>query len=647
MAIEKTVKLTVETAAANVALAKFGGTLEDISEEGVQPLNFAIGELEDRLYELAAAGQSGTQEFNDMAAEVGRMKKVIIDTDLAVDGFSQNMAQSVAGATAGIASGFELAQGSMAAFGAQGEAVEEALLKVQSSMAIAQGLQGLKESVASFQALGASIKKASIVQKLMSSTTWLGVKAQWALNVAMNANPIGVLIVAITALVGAIVYFTSAANDAAEVNEELNSVLEKQNAILDATEAKVKKNADQRMELLEAQGASEETLHKERLRRLKIEEEARKINLKREKLTIDAKRKTYKRALAQGNEDLAKELKEEIKQSKARYNELEAQNKDYHHNVTVENEKFNKEQEEARKAAWETYKAELEEREANEIAYIRRLTDVKISTITDDAEKEKATRLEAQRRTFEELEADETLSAEKKQELKRAYEHKFRQENANDERIVFETKAATAVEYAERELEVHKTYEKEKTRITAEELKAQLEQTGRNHAFKVDMAQQGFSALSELATAFAGESEAEQRKAFKINKIAGIAQATIDTTVGASKAFVSQLVPADPTSVIRAGLAAAFATASGIARIATIAKTQFQGGGGSAASSGGGTPSLGSSNPAEFNIVGNTGNNQLAESLGNQEQVVKAYVVSGEVTTAQSLDRNKMKTATL
>ena len=75
MAVEKTVKLNLDATAAQQALDKFGGTLEDVHGEGVQPLNFAIGELEDRLYEMAAAGQSGTREFTDMAAEVGKMKK--------------------------------------------------------------------------------------------------------------------------------------------------------------------------------------------------------------------------------------------------------------------------------------------------------------------------------------------------------------------------------------------------------------------------------------------------------------------------------------------------------------------------------------------------------------------------------------------
>jgi len=45
-----------------------------------------------------------------------------------------------------------------------------------------------------------------------------------------------------------------------------------------------------------------------------------------------------------------------------------------------------------------------------------------------------------------------------------------------------------------------------------------------------------------------------------------------------------------------------------------------------------------------FNVVGNSGLNQLAQL---QQQPMKAYVVSGDVTSAQSLDRNRIENATL
>ena len=50
----------------------------------------------------------------------------------------------------------------------------------------------------------------------------------------------------------------------------------------------------------------------------------------------------------------------------------------------------------------------------------------------------------------------------------------------------------------------------------------------------------------------------------------------------------------------------------------------------------------------QFNVVGATGVNQLAGAISNREQApVQAYVVANNVTTAQSLDRNIIRSATL
>jgi len=49
-----------------------------------------------------------------------------------------------------------------------------------------------------------------------------------------------------------------------------------------------------------------------------------------------------------------------------------------------------------------------------------------------------------------------------------------------------------------------------------------------------------------------------------------------------------------------------------------------------------------------FNIVGQSGTNQLAEAIGTQEsKPIKAYVTSNDVTTAQGLDRNIVQGATI
>jgi hypothetical protein len=94
------------------------------------------------------------------------------------------------------------------------------------------------------------------------------------------------------------------------------------------------------------------------------------------------------------------------------------------------------------------------------------------------------------------------------------------------------------------------------------------------------------------------------------------------------------------------GVAAAAAIAAGLVNIKKISSTQFEGGGsgGGAAGSVPSVPNVPNVQAANFNVVGAGGANQLAQLSSNP---IKAYVVSGDVTSAQSLDRNIVKNATI
>ena len=56
-------------------------SFEDIEGE-ILPLTGRMGEMEDRLYELGLAGKQNTKEFKDLLKEVGKYRKVQIETDL-------------------------------------------------------------------------------------------------------------------------------------------------------------------------------------------------------------------------------------------------------------------------------------------------------------------------------------------------------------------------------------------------------------------------------------------------------------------------------------------------------------------------------------------------------------------------------------
>ena len=151
---------------------------------------------------------------------------------------------------------------------------------------------------------------------------------------------------------------------------------------------------------------------------------------------------------------------------------------------------------------------------------------------------------------------------------------------------------------------------------------------------RMEMADAIGSALNGLS-ALAGEN-AEAQKAI------GIAQAIIDTYIGANKALAQ--------GGLVGGIAAAGIIATGLANVATIASTQIPrslGGGGSSFGGGGGR---GATIPAQpsFNVVGNTGINQLGQAINGQgDNATRAYVVFGDIERASQIENQAVREASL
>ena len=162
---------------------------------------------------------------------------------------------------------------------------------------------------------------------------------------------------------------------------------------------------------------------------------------------------------------------------------------------------------------------------------------------------------------------------------------------------------------------------------------------------KIDIAK---STLASLANIFGKESKA--------GKAAAIALTTIETLQSSVSAYKSlSMIPV--VGPVLGGIAAAGALATGFRTVKQIIGTKLPkiagaGGGGGDVGGGGSLPSMQTystpSIPAAFNAVGTTGTNQLADAINGQTQSpVRAYVVSGDVTTSQSLERNIVESATL
>ena len=120
-----------------------------------------------------------------------------------------------------------------------------------------------------------------------------------------------------------------------------------------------------------------------------------------------------------------------------------------------------------------------------------------------------------------------------------------------------------------------------------------------------------------------------------VGKAVAVAQAIWNTKNAITKTLASVPAPFNIPSAIAVG-------AFGLAQVKGILSTPNpSGGGGVSTPSSPSTPAAAPSLPPSFNVVGASETNQLATSIGSQSQEpTRAYVVSGDVTSAQSMDRN-------
>lgn len=149
-------------------------------------------------------------------------------------------------------------------------------------------------------------------------------------------------------------------------------------------------------------------------------------------------------------------------------------------------------------------------------------------------------------------------------------------------------------------------------------------------AASIELTRQGFATIAQLADAFAGKSEEQQRRAFQIKKIASIAQTLIETYQAAQSAYASQMTIPTPEAPIRAAVAAGIAIASGLARVAAIQKTKFEGGGGGNPGGGrGSVPNAPQTTPLTGGTLPDTEAGQFA-GMG------RVYVLEGDITKTQT-----------
>jgi len=571
----------------------------------------SVGSLKSQLREAQAEVVALSDKFGatskeaiEAAKRAGELKDRIGDARAMTEAFNPDAKfKAVTASLSGVAGGFAAVQGAMGLLGGESEDVQKMLLKVQSAMAISQGLQSVGEAVDSFKNLGAVIKSTSLFQQaynfilgqkvvvteadviateaqtvatveqgVATVTTTTAVTgattAMKALRVALIASGIGLLIVAIGLAVQAFSNYVGAAAKAEEAQNKLNKqIADGAKTALDAGQKFLEGQEKLDIARAKAKGASEQEIFEieQRYRKLRAESHQRHYE---EVYGKDAK--------------AAEESSAEINKIN-----IDGQVAAFENEARIRKENQEKKEKDEKEAAEKLQKDLLQSYED----YLKRR--------------------EFARKNSEGIYIDDI----RKFEQEDANERDKKRNEEIDKNLIAQNKAIANVKLTGVEiLAIDQANADARKRMAEEERNLRV-----NAAY--DIAD---------ATMALGSIMGEQTKA---GKALGVAGALINTYVGASEVIRAKSTIPEPFGTIQKIASVAAIIATGLRAVKSITSVQVPGGGGGGGAS---VPSISTQAPitpqlptAQMTQL----NQQSINDLGNQ--AVRAYVIETDVTGNQ------------
>lgn len=297
--------------------------------------------MREQLQKMEDAGEFGTKAFVDLSIAAGQLEDQIGDTQQRIRILASDTKEidAIMGLGDGLAGAFYIATSGAELFGGELEELQEAFYKVQGVMSILSGTQqmynALQKDSAVAVVFGTSLEKTkqkflqksiayerlyniqkatgSATNVAQATTTSLVTKAQWKLNAAMAANPIGAIITlaiaAVAALVGlgvAIAKIVHHFSDAGKAERDYAKASQELEQIQAANAVGASKRAYERQQQIKATDDAEQKALTNAQNRNASEIELAQIKSNYAKKRADEAQKYSNEELARNNKEVAK-----------------------------------------------------------------------------------------------------------------------------------------------------------------------------------------------------------------------------------------------------------------------------------------------------------------------------------------------------
>lgn len=664
MAITKTIEIDLNSQGATAGINNITNSIEG-ADKATQSLKSQLREAQAEVAELSDKFGATSKEAIEAAKRAGELKDAIGDAKALTDAFNPDAKfNALSGSLSGVASGFAAVEGSLALAGVESENLQQTMVRLQAAMALSQGLQGLGESIDSFKQMGAVAKNALS-----------------GIRTGIAATGIGVLLIAVGALVAYWDDIKEAVNGVSSEQQNLN-VLAQKNL---TTEQDKLDSFSLQENSLKLQGKSEKDILKMKIAQTNEVIQATKDIIYQNDVTAKSQIAAAERnktilkgildflsipfqAVLKTIDSIGAAVGEDFGLSKG-FSSLLDKGASLIFDPAAEEAAADKIKKDNLKL--------IEKLKSDRDGLQLSINAIDKQASTDAAAKRKEANDAAIKLEQEKADALERIrqgeidtQAERRAEELRQVQKQYADLIADAEKYGKDT---TALKEAQR------TKEKELAdKFAAEDAEKKLAEDEKAKADaqkklddekliadkKVEIAKaeaEQKAALQMLALNTAGEGVALIKGLFEKSKGVQKAAMIAESAIGIGKMIVANNTAniaalATPQAVATSGAAAVptiafnnISTGIGIAaNIAATAKALSSLGGGGTPSAGGGVGGGASSPPPapQFNVVGNSGVNQIASTLGSQ-QPIQAFVVANQVTSQQALDRNILNNASI
>ena len=640
-------------------------------KDNVKSLKTQYREAVQEVQRLADAYGATSTEAANAAKNAANLKDRIEESKSLTDAFNPDAKfNALSGAIGGVLNGFQAYEGAMGLIGVENEELQKTLLKVQSAMALSQGIQGALEAKDAFKNLGSVLKNTAIGQGLLTAATTAynfvttaTTKGLKLFRIALISTGVGALVVGVGLLVanfdkllnvftpvidglkniGDAIGLTDFAGKERAKNEQERyenerKNIERNNELRQIAFDNEQKGIQRTIDLYKAQGKDVTELTRLKLKNSLDVKKAllEEILLLEENAKFYAERGTnLQKTVSNAIIDNASLVKQEILDIE---NEIAIFDINAKKDAIDRNKGFSDKQRELNRQIEKERIDAMEDGMEKRLALLKFNEEGELSAIIGKGKKEGELRTSIETRYEKE---------------RNKVKEEFRVRRDRDEDVSLEKRPVKRLEIGKQEIDAESYVQSELLRLEQEaddKRKANTIQRTDQILKAAQTFTQVYSSLNGLLNASDNErlkkvekgSKEEQKikkRMFNRDKALRISQTVVDT---ASNIVTSVRNGGGIPTGIPFGIAAG---AMGALQIAAITKAKYDGGETPSASGGGDVASGGgASTTPQFNTIGSSGVNQLAQL---QQQPVQAYVVSGDVTSAQSLDRNRIQNATL